>query len=174
MEYFITHNVGEPARTALQSIIDGIQTQFAVTRLQLPPHITLKYYMSLPDTNGLETLCEQAQSLLGGVYSLYAHGNPSWTEGKKGITFFLSTHTSGVFEPASRMFIQHLPVHSYDLEELWTYHVTLAMGVQHDDVRTVCDFITERCLSFDCVFDSLTIVRRDEHVLREYKTFQNC
>ena len=37
MEYFITHNVGEPARTALQSIIDGIQTQFAVTRLQLPP-----------------------------------------------------------------------------------------------------------------------------------------
>ena len=173
MEYFITHNVGEPARTALQSIIDGIQTQFAVTRLQLPPHITLKYYMSLPDTNGLETLCEQAQSLLGGVYSLYRMATPLGPRKERHYFFSFYSYFQ-VFEPASRMFIQHLPVHSYDLEELWTYHVTLAMGVQHDDVRTVCDFITERCLSFDCVFDSLTIVRRDEHVLREYKTFQNC
>ena len=114
--------------------------------------------MSLPDTNGLETLCEQAQSLLGGVYSLYAHGNPSWTEERKALLFFFLLILPGVFEPASRMFIQHLPVHSYDLEELWTYHVTLAMGVQHDDVRTVCDFITERCLSFDCVFDSLLLL----------------
>lgn len=171
MDYLVVHNIGEPAREHLQSVLDELQQYFDVARLQLPPHVTLKYQTPLENSERLEALCKDSLEFLGADYSISSQNSIVWTHPNKGATFSIRATPPSTFEPITTKFTQCLHIHSFDLEAVRNYHITLAMRVKDSNVAAVRSFIADQQFDFHCVFNSLSIVRFDGQHFAEHKTY---